>query len=161
MAYNTAAPAGQVTIGEYEVLADWIDYNGHLTEARYLDIASQSAVAFLKTIGADLDYVATGRSYYSVENHVRYYAEAKLGQNLTVTIQVLDADPKRLRIYIRLIRDGEVIASVDQLNLHVDMKAAMASAAAPEVLAKLMPIAKAHKTLPRPEDAGRGVGERK
>jgi carnitine 3-dehydrogenase len=155
MAYNTAAPAGQVTIGEYEVLADWIDYNGHLTEARYLDIASQSAVAFLKTIGADLDYVATGRSY------VRYYAEAKLGQNLTVTIQVLDADPKRLRIYIRLIRDGEVIASVDQLNLHVDMKAAMASAAAPEVLAKLMPIAKAHKTLPRPEDAGRGVGERK
>jgi carnitine 3-dehydrogenase len=45
--------------------------------------------------------------------------------------------------------------------LHVDMKAGRTCPAHPDVLARLLPIAKAHAALPRPASAGRHVGQRK
>jgi len=151
---SQSLPMAQVTVPQ-----KWIDYNGHMTESSFLTLASKASVEFLKYIGAGRNYVATGRSYYSVENHVRYYAEAKLGDRLTATIQVLHADPKRLHMFVRLMRGDCEIASVNQLNLHVDMNTARASPASNEVLARLMPIAEAHKRLPRPEVADRYVGQ--
>ncbi len=49
--------------------------------------------------------------------------------------------------------------TIEQMCLHVDMKAGKTCAAAPEVLASLMPIAKAQGALPRPADAGRVVAQ--
>ena len=51
--------------------------------------------------------------------------------------------------------------TLEQMLLHVDMKAGKTCPAASEVLARLMPIAKAHEALARPEAAGRHVGQRK
>ena len=42
------------------VRPEWIDYNGHMTESRYLFAASETSDAFLRMIGADLDYVKSG-----------------------------------------------------------------------------------------------------
>jgi len=77
----------------------------------------------------------------------------------TGTIQVQAADEKRLHIFITLARGPDVVATVEQMCLHVDMAAGKTCPAAPEVLARLMPIAAAHAALPRPETAGR-VGRR-
>jgi carnitine 3-dehydrogenase len=90
-----------------------------------------------------------------------HLGEAKLGDRLTGTLQVLHADEKRLHVFIRILRGDEVVASLEQMLLHVDMKAGRTCPAAPEVLAKLLPIAEAHRPLPRPEAAGRFVGQRK
>ena len=65
------------------------------------------------------------------------------------------------RSWERELRGDTVIASLEQMFLHVDMKAGKACPAAPEVLALLMPIAKAHEALARPEAAGRHVGQRR
>jgi carnitine 3-dehydrogenase len=45
--------------------------------------------------------------------------------------------------------------------LHVDMAAGRAVAAPAAILDRLLPIARAHAALPRPEAAGRHVGQRK
>jgi carnitine 3-dehydrogenase len=90
-----------------------------------------------------------------------HLGEAKLGDRLTGSVQVLHADEKRLHVFIRIARGDEVVASLEQMLLHVDMKAGKTCPAAPEVLARLMPIAEAHKTLPLPKDAGRFCGQRK
>lgn len=146
-------------MAELQVLPSWIDYNGHMTESRYLFCASEVADAFLRLIGADMDYVAAGHSYYTAESHILHKGEAKLGDRLTGTLQVIHADAKRLHHFITLSRGDTVVATVEQMCLHVDTKAGKTCAALPEVLDRLMPIAAAHASLPRPQGLGRAIGK--
>lgn len=154
------APEGPLAMAQMQVLPGWIDYNGHMTESRYLFAASETSDAFLRLIGADLDYVKGGHSYYTAESLIRHLGEAKLGDRLVGNLQVLMADEKRLHIFITIARDGVALATIEQMCLHVDMARGKTCAAAPEVLARLMPIAAAHAALPRPEGTGRFVGQR-
>lgn len=155
---QTAAP---MVMAQMQVLPGWIDYNGHMTESRYLFAASETTDAFLRFIGAGMAYVAGGRSYYTAETHILHLGEARLGDRLTGSVQVLGADEKRLHVFIRIERGGEALATLEQMLLHVDIGAGRACPAAPEVLARLMPVAEAHAALPRPAAAGRHVGQRK
>ena len=144
-----------------QVLPAWIDYNGHMTESRYLFACSEVTDAFLRRIGAGLDSVATGFSYYSAETHIRHLGESKLGDLLSGRVQVLAADPKRLHLFTTLCRGADVVATLEQMLLHVDMQANRACPAHPTVLERLMPIAAAHAALPLPQGAGRHVGQRR
>ena len=161
-AFHDSTPQGApLEMAHMQVLPGWIDYNGHMTESRYLFAASETVDAFLRLIGAGMDYVAGGHSYYTAESHVMHLDEAKLGDRLTGTLQVLGMDDKRLHIFIRILREGQPVATIEQMCLHVDMKAGKTCAAAPEILATLRPIAEAHAALPKPEAAGRFTGQRK
>ena len=153
------APAPMV-LAQMQVLPGWIDYNGHMTESRYLFASSETVDAFLRLIGSDMDYVKGGHSYYTAESHILHRGEAKLGDRLTGSVQVIHADEKRLHLFVVVARGDEVVATVEQMLLHVDMAAGKTCAAAPSVLAKLMPIAEAHKGLASPQGAGRAIGGR-
>ena len=152
---DTAAP---MVMAHMQVPPGWIDYNGHMTESRYLFASSETSDAFLRHIGAGMDYVAGGHSYYTAETHIMHLGEAKLGDRLTGSVQVLGADEKRLHVFIRIEKDGAPVATLEQMLLHVDMAKGRACPAAPEVLARLGAIRDAHAALPRPETAGRHVG---
>ncbi len=158
---DTAPKAEPLVMAHMQVLPGWIDYNGHMTESRYYFCNSETVDAFLRLIGAGMDYVAAGHSYYSAETHIRHLGEAKLGDRLTGTVQIISADEKRFRSFVRIMKGDEVVATVEQLCLHVDMKAGKTVAASPEVWAKLKAIAEAHAGLPLPEGAGRAVGQKK
>ena len=141
----------------------WVDYNGHMTEHRYLQVFGDTSDALLRLIGVDLNYVERGHSYYTVETHIRHLGEAKLGQAIHSTAQILASDEKRLHVFHALhdTVSGDVIATAEQMLLHVDAKAGKAVAAPEEVLSKLRPIATAHAALPVPEGAGRHVGQKR
>ena len=156
-AVQTLAPLEMVRL---QVLPGWIDYNGHMTESRYLFACSETTDAFLRHIGADMDYVATGFSYYTAETHILHKGEAKLGDALVGRLQVLKADEKRLHVHVSIERDGVIVASVEQMLLHVDMKAGRACPASQTVLDRLLPIAAAHADLPHAAGIGRFVGQR-
>ncbi len=150
-----------LVMAHMQVLPGWIDYNGHMTESRYYFANSETIDAFLRLIGAGMEYVAAGHSYYSAETHIRHLGEAKLGDRLTGTVQILSADEKRFRSFVRVMKGEEVVATIEQLCLHVDMAAGKTVPAAPEVWARLKAIADAHAALPLPEGAGRAVGQKK
>jgi carnitine 3-dehydrogenase len=76
-------------------------------------------------------------------------------------LQVLAADEKRLHVFVTILRGDQPVATIEQMCLHVDMKAGKTCAAAPAVLARLMPIAEAHRALPRPAAAGRFTGQKR
>ncbi|ENN88540.1 3-hydroxyacyl-CoA dehydrogenase [Rhizobium freirei PRF 81] len=141
----------------------WVDYNGHMTEHRYLQVFGDTSDALLRLIGVDLDYVERGHSYYTVETHIRHLGEAKLGQAIHSTCQIIGSDEKRLHVFHALhdSASGDVIATAEQMLLHVDAKAGRAVAAPEEVLAKLRPIAAAHAALAMPDGAGRHVGQKR
>jgi carnitine 3-dehydrogenase len=160
VAFHETPHGAPLVLAQMQVLPSWIDYNGHMTESRYLFAASETCDALLRLIGADIDYVKGGHSYYTAETHIMHLGEAKLGDRLTGTVQILGADEKRLHLFTTLLRGGEAVATVEQMCLHVDMAAGKTCPAAPEVLARLLPIAEAHKALPRPTAAGRFTGQR-
>jgi len=153
---ETAAP---LVMAHMQVLPGWIDYNGHMTESRYLFASSETCDAFLRHIGAGMEYVAGGHSYYTAETHILHAGEAKLGDRLTGSVQVLGADEKRLHLFIRIQRGDDLVASVEQMLLHVDMAAGRACPASADVMAHLLPIVEAHRSLERPNTAGRYVGQ--
>jgi carnitine 3-dehydrogenase len=100
--------AEAMVMAHMQVLPGWIDYNGHMTESRYLFAGSETCDNFLRLIGADMDYVKGGHSYYTAESHIMHLGEAKLGDRLTGTLQVLHADEKRMHIFTRILRGEEV-----------------------------------------------------
>ena len=158
---DSAPKAAPLVLAHMQVLPGWIDYNGHMTESRYYFANSETVDAFLRLIGAGMDYVAAGHSYYSAETHIRHLGEAKLGDRLRGELQIISADEKRFRSFVRVMKGDECVATIEQLCLHVDMKAGKTVAAAPEVWAKLKAVADAHADLPLPEGAGRAIGQKK
>jgi len=158
---DTGPKAAPLVMAQMQVLPGWIDYNGHMTESRYYFANSETIDNFLRLIGAGMDYVAAGHSYYSAETHIRHLGEAKLGDRLTGELQILSADEKRFRSFVRIMKGDDCVATIEQLCLHVDMGAGKSAPAAPEVWAKLKAIAEAHAGLPLPEGAGRAVGQKK
>ena len=146
----------------YEVIVapEWIDYNGHMTEHRYLEVLANTTDMFLPLIGAGGDYAASGRSFYTVETHIRHLGEARVGDRLTVSTQLLHHDPKRLHVFheIRRADDGAPVATGEHMLLHVDMAAGRAVPAGAEVLAALDRIAAAQAGLPVPAGTGRAIG---
>jgi carnitine 3-dehydrogenase len=162
VALADAPPTGTpMVMARMQVLPGWIDYNGHMTESRYLFASSETVDAFLRFIGADVDYVKTGFSYYTAETHIMHLGEAKVGDALTGSVQVLAADEKRAHVFIRIHKGDAVVATLEQMLLHVDMALGKSCAAPALILDRLLPLAKAHAKLPRPESAGRAVGQRK
>src|ERR1700727_2362649 len=116
-------PVGGVGMHEVVVAPEWIDYNGHMTEHRYLEVFADTTDVFLPLIGAGGDYAASGSSYYTVETHIRHLGEAHAGDRLTVSTQLLGHDPKRLHLFheIRRDDDGSPVATGEHMLLHVDM----------------------------------------
>lgn len=135
----------------------WIDYNGHMTEASYLTVFGNASDALFRFVGIDEQYRASGRSFYTVETHINYYREVGLDERLEVATQLLGLDTKRLHLFHTMTRagGGELLATTEQMLLHVDMKASRASAIPPEVYAALEGIMNVHEQMPLPAQVGR------
>jgi len=143
------------------VRPEWIDYNQHMTDFRYGQVFGDAMDSLYRQVGVDEAYRNSGRMYFSVESHVRHLGQAKAGDALYVTTQLLAVDDKRLRVFHRLYRSrGDVlIATAEQMHLHVDTAGAKACPADAEVRAKLQAILKRQSGLPIPAEAGRCIGQ--
>ena len=138
---------------------DWADYNGHMTESRYLQAFGDATDAFLRAIGMDGAYVAAGRSVYTVETHIRHLRETKIGETLRVTTALLGHDSKRARI-VHEMRAGDSpapVATAEHMLLHVDAKAGKAAPFGETLARGLERLAAAQGDPPKPDWAGRGI----
>ena len=143
------------------VLPAWIDYNGHMTEFRYLQVMSEASDVLLAAVGLDEDYVEAGHSVYTVETHIRHLAEAKLGEQITVSTQIISADEKCVHLWHDCVTDkGVKIATGEQIWLHVDVKAGRTIPFKPPLKDNIAALANAHAQLPLPDGVGQSVGKK-
>ena len=144
------------------VPAEWVDYNGHVHESRFLQLFADANDALLSAVGVDAGYLAAGGSYFTVETHLSHLRQLEAGARVHVTTQVLDADEKRLHVFHVLLREGEAdpIATAEQMLLHVDTESGRAAPAREPVRARVAELTERHAALPRPERAGRSIGVR-
>ena len=99
---------GHLSTYRSAVLPDWVDYNGHLRDAYYLLLFSLATDALMDQLGLDeAGRAATGHSLYTLECHLNFVQEVKLGQQVEVRTQILGHDTKRLHLNHSLHRSGE------------------------------------------------------
>jgi len=117
----------------------------------------------LVMIGMDADYVAAGCSYYTAETHTMQLDEVGANERIYSTAQVLLADTKRLHVFYRMhaAADDRLLATTEAMYLHVNRDSGRVCDADPRLVANAKAIADAHANLPRPDAAGRFVGQRK
>ncbi len=161
---NTILTQAPIECPEKTVLPEWIDYNGHMNMAYYHVVFDQSLDHVFDLLGVGADYVREqGSSMFSREVHVNYLAEAVARQTLFVTFALLDYDSKRLHFLEQMFsKDGhELLATSEQLAIHVDMAQRKSAPFPPEIRGRLEALAQAHKSLPFPQAAGRTIGIRR
>jgi carnitine 3-dehydrogenase len=151
--------AGPLALMTREIPADWLDYNGHVTESRYLQLFADATDALLRYIGVDAAYLGTGGSYYTVETHLSHLGQLFAGDRVQVATQVLGWDDRRLHLFHVLTRVGEEepVAIGEHLLVHVDATAGRASPVRDGVRDRVAALAGAHAGLPRPVRAGRRI----
>ncbi len=152
-------PAEPLLLHETIVDPSWIDYNGHMTEARYLQVFADATDAFLRHVGVDAGYLEGGHSAFTVETHVRHLREVAAFEPLDVLTQVLGADEKRLRLFhtMRHVTRGETLATGEHLLLHVDTAEGRSCPWLEPVAGSVAAAATAHADLPVPAGAGRAI----
>ncbi|HWJ34131.1 MAG TPA: 3-hydroxyacyl-CoA dehydrogenase NAD-binding domain-containing protein [Steroidobacteraceae bacterium] len=157
-----AGSAAQLPRFDTVVRPEWTDYNMHMSDFHYGHIFGDAMDALYRQLGIDEAYRKKGRMFYTVESHIKHLAEAKVGEPLYVTTQILGADAKRLHVFHRLHRRGDdaLIATGEQMHLHVNTKEAKATPVDAATGAALDSLSRAHVALPLPSEAGKPVGSR-
>ena len=145
------------------VIEAWTDYNDHMTESAFLLAFGDSSDCFFRYIGIDEAYRAAGRSIYTLETRIHNRREARIGDPLALTLQLIDRDAKRLHVFHAMTNEatGEVLATAEQILVHVDMQAGRSSAFPPDLAERIAAIARAHAVLPAPPTVGVPTGLRK
>ena len=136
---------------------EWVDYNQHMTEAAYLTAFGWATDALFRYVGDDEVYRESGSTFYTAETHINYLAEAHAGDRLRFTTQIVGLDHKRMHFYHQMFNEetGVLLATTEQLLLHVNTDESRASAIHGQPATALAAIWQIHQTMPRPENMGR------
>ena len=152
-----AAVPAPLALHRVTVPQAWVDYNGHMSEWCYLLAMGENSDAFFRYVGIDDAYRSAGSSLYTVETHLRNLAEAGLGDEVHSTLRVLGVDAKRVHIAHELFHGESLLATGEQLLLHVDMAAGRASTMPDVLVDRIGAVATAHAALPVPTWIGRVI----
>ena len=142
------------------ILEEWVDYNGHLRDAFYLLIFSYATDALMDRLGLDSqNREAGGHSLFTLEVHLNYLHEVKLGTQVEVHTRLIGHDKKRLHVYHSLHRVGheQTLAANEQMLLHVDLAGPRSAPFSEHTLALLQAIERQQRDLPKPDHVGRVI----
>lgn len=151
-------------IHQASIVEDWIDYNGHLRDAFYFLLFSHATDALMDHLGLDSDgRAAYGHTLYTLEAHINYLSETKLGERVQVYTQLVDHYSKRLHIVHHLYRpgDAQLLAVSEQMLMNISTESGRAAKFASAVEARVGQLFAEHKGLPRPGYCGRVIGIRR
>ncbi|PJJ05699.1 acyl-CoA thioester hydrolase [Streptomyces sp. 2333.5] len=151
-------PPGGLPLFRRRVQDDWIDYNGHLSEAYYVLVFGFATDALMAAAGLGPSYrERSGCSLYTVEAHVRYLHEVARNTELTVRTTVLGVDGKKLRLLHEMFAGapaGDPVATEELFTLHIDRSAGRAAPLPEATRAFLIGL-----VAPAPSWAGHGIRE--
>jgi acyl-CoA thioester hydrolase len=153
--------ANALPVHEDRVQPEWIDYNRHMRDAYYAVAFSEATDALMDYLGLDEAYrEATKGTLYTLEMKLGFLREISEGEAFTVTAQLLDADAKRIHVFLRMHagESGALVATHESVLLHVDQAAGPASAPFPdEIAGRVQALLGEHKALEFPEVASRPI----
>ena len=153
-----------LTLHRAVVQPGWVDYNNHLNDGYYLVIFSLGGIdQFMDRIGmSDAERKATKTTIYTLEAHVNYLREVKLGEEVEVRAQLIGYDQKRFQLFMTMhtARLGDDIAATSEImavNIDTSGPEPRSAPFRPDVAARLAADWESHKDLPVPANSGRAI----
>ena len=120
---DSVIPAPFVS-NKMSVPAEWIDVNGHMNVARYLQAFDQAFDEVYEQVGLTAEHMRVARgTTFAAEMHITYQRELLLGDPVSITTRLLGFDVKRMHwiqcMYHR--EQGYLAATNEWLILYVDI----------------------------------------
>lgn len=144
---------------------EWLDYNNHMNVAYYVLIFDLAGEALVEQLGMGEEYTSeTGISWMVLENHITYAAEVSLGDEVEVTVQLIDHDHKRLHLYFEMHQTKAtryLASTLEQMVMCVDLNSRRSAAFAQAIMEQIEALAASQSALPRPENLARVIGIRR
>ena len=156
---DIADPGQPVVTVARAVPVDWLDYNGHMTESRYLHAFADATDRLMEIVGCDQAYIATGGSFFTAETHIRHIDEAHLGARIEVRTRVLNAEGKKMHIWHEMYAGDRLLATGEHILIHVSLETRRPAPPSDEIAQNLATLAGAQAGLEAPEGVGRFVGQ--
>lgn len=146
-----------------EVGEGWIDYNGHMNDAKYVEAFSWGVDRFMKLVGITDDFRENNHyTVFTMENHVCYLAEMKLGEPFEIHMQLIDYDEKRAHVFYELYgKDGKRAATSEQMLMGMDQTTGRPAPFPDAISAGVRDLADNHTLDKTPDEVGRVIGIRR
>lgn len=154
-----------VKIWDRRVLAEWIDFNGHMNAAFYGIEIQSAAEQFLEDhtgFGATFSQ-SEGAGPFVLQNHLHFLGELNEGETFSIYGRLLDHDTKRMHMYFEMIANdsGVVCATAEYLNMNVNLTTRRPEAFPAWLQKRLGQMLKDHSVLDRPANVGAPIGIRR
>jgi acyl-CoA thioester hydrolase len=107
-----------------EILPDYIDIMGHMNVRYYIETFDKSTRSFFTGYGLSIEYVSeTKMGSFALEQHIRYMAELRQGQQITVYSRALGRSTKTFHFMHFMVRDedGVLAATNEQLSAYTNL----------------------------------------
>jgi acyl-CoA thioester hydrolase len=154
--------SGELELYRTGVKSEWVDYNGHMSEAFYVLVFGFASDAFYERIGLWAPAAESSQvSVYTAEAHIMYLQEIAEGEPLRVTTRVLDFDQKRIHALHTMYHGDEpkVLATEELMLIHVQTAPEVRTKPfAPDVESQIRALYEAQAGLDWPRYAGRSIG---
>ena len=155
-------PAPPLCTWTEQVRDEWIDYNGHLSEAYYVLVFGHATDAVMDHVGLGPAYrAANDASLFTVEAHVRYLDQVPGGAGLEVRSAVIGATAKLLWLWHEMWVEDRLRATEEVLGVHVDTVTGRSTPFPPDVerrvaAVRIAPGPHAGRRIRLPDPAGGG-----
>jgi acyl-CoA thioesterase FadM len=125
---------------EASVEPRFIDAMGHMNVAWYVHLFDRATWVFFGEMGINDDYRRRANvGMFAVEEHIRYLAELREGQPLTVRTRLLEVGPRSLRLSHAMIdsTQRQLSAVAELAGVHIDLATRRSTSFPPDILARL------------------------
>jgi len=162
---DDSSEAAPIRTRPRRVPAEWIDYNGHMNVAYYTLAFDQAFDEVLdEWIGTGLHLVKAHRmGPMALQTQIHYLGELLEGEEFACDFQILDADPKRMHVFMTMIdlAKGRPAATYETLTMNVDLEARRSAPYPDWAQQRIGRLRTLHAALPRPDLAGNPLGIRR
>jgi len=107
-----------------KVIEEWIDYNGHMNMAYYVQCFEETSDYLLEHINLGYDYaIKKNKGIFVIKCEINYRKEISLHESFTISVQSVLIQGKKMIVELVMRNSSDqVTAEYKILNLNVDLK---------------------------------------
>ena len=149
---TTLAEIRQLALGHRQIVpASYLDENDHVNVQFYVHLADLGLTAFFARMGLGEVYEAADEyGTFALEQHIRYLAEIRVDEQISVYVRLLELTPKRAYLMGFLVNDSreQLAATVEVVQMNIAMAERRGASYPPAALATLESTLAQHQRLP-------------
>ena len=113
-----------IKVSQGTVIEDWIDYNGHMNMAYYVQCFEESSDFLLEHMDLGYRYaMEEQKGVFVIKCEINYRKEINLYENFIISLEELMCKGKKLIVGLKMLNENnETIADYKILNLNVELQ---------------------------------------